>query len=571
MLYLVILNLLIIVALTQGALPSFKWDTSGNDTEDNLPIIRLIVDFNDNGPTDVAKLVRKTKKYATQEEQEKKNECILLGYLRHEAKVGVTVSGCPGATTFQVIMDSKRTSESVFEVRNGNVTAYQSEPNEDLEDDPVEFEEMKDWNIEMKTIQDRNLPNQFRLSIALRYDNLFLHVVCQGDHNLAQARAEEILDLAQGFYRMSDTLGTTIELEMLNVKHVDSEFILRKGETCDPMCTLSRAEEEFTALDPDMADNYHYLSYDIADGGVAGIARKMAYSSNGSPWQYYGSVCWPDKKKRTAITEVQGEPSTSWDILKLGASGTFAHELGHSLGMPHDFLASSTSIPRLDSNGQSCLQVDGIMSYKSTKTTWSQCSKEAIKGWFDQLSSVYGLNCKVNECKDVCSSTSLFECPIQSNDGEKVFICDQPSQFGGCNGNYKEFFDDYCQKTCGLCQDFASTTLETTTTTTTTTTMKTTKEPNNKDICINLQLKTGFLGRDISWKFGSCESSQKYQSFKTYNISCCQPPGIYELDCMDVYGSGWFGSYIQVGGSPTKWCKNFDWGRSLIILVRHKT
>merc|ERR1719420_311206 len=42
------------------------------------------------------------------------------------------------------------------------------------------------------------------------------------------------------------------------------------------------------------------------------------------------------------------------------------------------------------------MDVDGIMSYKAVRTTWSTCSKEAIHGWFDQLSR-YKINCKEDE------------------------------------------------------------------------------------------------------------------------------------------------------------------------------
>ena len=92
-----------------GNLPSFTW--AGNATEDNITITRLTVDFNDSGPNDQARLVRKPRQYSTTEEQDKQNECILMGYLRDDAKVAVTVAGCPGSTTFQVRVDFKSVSQ----------------------------------------------------------------------------------------------------------------------------------------------------------------------------------------------------------------------------------------------------------------------------------------------------------------------------------------------------------------------------------------------------------------------------------------------------------------------------
>ena len=46
------------------------------------------------------------------------------------------------------------------------------------------------------------------------------------------------------------------------------------------------------------ADNYHYFSYDNK-GGVSGIARSMGWTNSDAS----GSVCWRDKKRRTAISE----------------------------------------------------------------------------------------------------------------------------------------------------------------------------------------------------------------------------------------------------------------------------
>jgi len=217
-------------------------------------------------------------------------------------------------------------------------------------------------------------------------------------------RAKEILKKAQKKYfsgDMSSALGTTIEFDVLNVKYVDTNLTLREDATCHNRCKLDRAGN-ITEEDTDEADNYHYLSYDKGTG-VNGEA--FHFKDKEESWEYRGSVCWNnvwDKNVRgkqfgrTAITEVEGDckSDNKWKECRKHAAKVFAHELGHALGMPHDFKDNHGT--GKDKKGEDCDQ--GIMSYekKSDKwkkaDTWSQCSKEALEGWFAQLSKLPGMN-----------------------------------------------------------------------------------------------------------------------------------------------------------------------------------
>jgi hypothetical protein len=52
-----------------------------------------------------------------------------------------------------------------------------------------------------------------------------------------------------------------------------------------------------------------------------------------------------------------------------------AHELGHNLGMMHDF-KDDPKIKRVDSKNRPCSGIGGVMDYYGNVNKWSTCSVE---------------------------------------------------------------------------------------------------------------------------------------------------------------------------------------------------
>jgi len=73
------------------------------------------------------------------------------------------------------------------------------------------------------------------------------------------------------------------------------------------------------------------------------------------------------------------------------------HEIGHNLGMMHDFgpqgVWTDTSVVRKADNGQTCTGVGGYMDYRPNPNKWSQCSREDFTKYYNYIKNVQGSWC----------------------------------------------------------------------------------------------------------------------------------------------------------------------------------
>ena len=72
----------------------------------------------------------------------------------------------------------------------------------------------------------------------------------------------------------------------------------------------------------------------------------------------------------------------------------FAHELGHALGIEHDF-GDDTGGDRFDRNGVKCTDINGVMDYgaRSSVNKFTTCSKQDFTDYYNQVLGIYGGFC----------------------------------------------------------------------------------------------------------------------------------------------------------------------------------
>ena len=94
-----------------------------------------------------------------------------------------------------------------------------------------------------------------------------------------------------------------------------------------------------------------------------------------------------DQRYKTSINE--------WYNNVHDSAGVLAHEMGHALGMYHDFGSGGTSDIKYDSNGNACTRINGLMDYgsRSRVDKFTTCSREDFAAWYTRVMGTYGSFC----------------------------------------------------------------------------------------------------------------------------------------------------------------------------------
>jgi len=414
---------------------------------------RVEVTFSD-GYTDTMVL---NKHYATEEDRMAGTEdCNYIGHLENEKDACVAMTGCIGSEDVEfTIMSTHATESPMFKwTREGRVEVIES-PFKDgkARTESIERGMEQDWddvedsevNSAEKAIEQMcsggancaSVPATNLLQIRTGYGDGFLAKV--GSSAKAQSYIKSAITHTQVFYCHS-SLGTKIALQIVgDIKHY-------KGKSLQASVAKLQEMMSTTVADLGTADLMVYMGTETDLWGVVGIAYGSTVCDHSSGNKYKQSI-------------------NEWRPTLAAAGQLIAHEMGHNLGMKHDFDAAHAA---KGCNGK------GIMSYGNPPNQWSSCSKADLQAHYITVKSRWCMDLAPTACdgsgtvpatvapvppppppaKATCNLSQLFSQPLNGNImltfnvGGKLYVSSLNCTNSICSPNVSGI-TNACQYVCG--------------------------------------------------------------------------------------------------------------------------
>ena len=294
--------------------------------------------------------------------------CHFIGHLEGEPDACIAMTGCPGSEDLEFTIMSEHSDDTIFKwYKDGQVEVIES-PFKDgkgkseflevavksrnagnetwtLEDGDEEVDnaiEAQEAQIEANCSHGgacESVPSSNELTIRVGYGEGFLSKT--GSHDNAKAYIQASMPHIQALYCHSTSLGTKIKVK------IDGPIKFYSGKNLQASGPKLQEMWDTTKNDLGSADLMMYMGYDTDLWGTIGIA-------------YKGTVCQHAgyNKYKQSINE--------WRPTHAEAGHTIAHEIGHNLGMSHDFS---------ESHAAAGCDKTGVMSYGPPVNKWSTCSR----------------------------------------------------------------------------------------------------------------------------------------------------------------------------------------------------
>jgi len=401
-----------------------------------------------------------------------KERCHYIGHLENEVTACVAVTGCVGSQDVQFTILSKhaRKSSTFKWSKDGNVEDMKNAAhgNRKAISVPRTITQAGDDELILSEIEEAEfavaadcadgtctLPATQHMQIQVGYDTLFLDQF--DDEEAAEEYIDSIWTHLQTNY-CHETLTSSVLIERL-----DDINVYDVSDITDDLANLSTDSDSLTimqdttAADIGDADLMLYLAYvgDWSSGG--GIA--------------YGAVTCESSDYNAYKQSINGY---GYDASSMGE--LLAHEIGHNLGMYHDFDTSHGGTGSATTSTNDC-NYQGFMSYYDHLSQWSDCSISDFTAHYTDLADSWCMpesTAASSACGDTTEEpdTTTEEPVTDTTTEEPVTVtdttteepvttteacednwtatkCAKKEEKGKCSSNSNVITN--CQATCGYC------------------------------------------------------------------------------------------------------------------------